>query len=183
MNHSLFEGKLVRLATRDPERDAEIESQWTHDPEFLRLTEMGPARPLAPFQIKKRFEADEREKNHFVFAIRTREDATTIGTVALRWVQWAHGVAVLQIWIGKPEDRGRGYGRDALGLILNYAFNELNLFRLNANTFEYNERAIRFLELAGFIVEVRRRQALEREGQRWDSIILGLTREDWDKSR
>ncbi len=180
MNPSLFEGELVRLAPRDPERDAEIESQWTHDPEYLRLTDWGPARPLAPVQIKRRQEADEREKNHYIFAIRIRADDALVGTAALRWVQWAHGVAFLQIGIGKPEDREHGYGTDALKLILNYAFNELNLFRLNANAFEYNERAIRLLERVGFVEEVRRRQAIHRNGRRWDSIIMGLLREDWE---
>lgn len=183
MNNSLFDGELVRLASRDPERDAEIEAQWTHDPEYLRLTDMGPARPLSPPQVKRRYDADEREKSHFVFAVRTRADDSMVGLVALRWVQWAHGAAVLQIGIGKPGDRGRGYGTDALRLILNYAFNELNLFRLNANTFEYNERGIQFLERAGFIVEVRRRQAIHRDMRRWDSVILGMLRQDWEQTQ
>jgi RimJ/RimL family protein N-acetyltransferase len=183
VNNSLFEGELVRLAPRDPERDAEIESQWTHDPEYLHLTDMGPARPLSPPQVKRRYDVDEREKRHFIFAVRTRVDDTLVGSVALRWVEWAHGIAVLQIGMGKPGDRGRGYGTDALKLILNYGFNELNLFRLNANTFEYNERGIHFLEKAGFVVEVRRRQAIHRDGRRWDSVILGLLREDWEKIR
>jgi len=65
MDNSLFEGEWVRLAAPDPERDAEIESQWTHDPVYLRLLDREIARPLSPAQIKKRYEKAEKEKNRF----------------------------------------------------------------------------------------------------------------------
>jgi RimJ/RimL family protein N-acetyltransferase len=50
------------------------------------------------------------------------------------------------------------------------------------DTFEYNDRAVRFLERAGFVVEVRRRQAIHRDGKRWDALKLGLLREEWKRN-
>jgi RimJ/RimL family protein N-acetyltransferase len=181
MNDSLFEGELVRLAAPDPEHDAEIESQWTHDPEFLRLIQLEPARPLSPGQIKKRYEKAAKEKNEFHFTIRTRADDRLVGLVSLLRVEWNNGVSNLAISIGRPDDRGHGYGTDALQLILRYAFGELNLYRLSAMTFEYNTGAVRFLERNGFSLEVRRRQALNRDGRRWDALIYGLLREEWSQ--
>ncbi len=55
MNVQLFEGERVRLAPHDPDKDAEIESGWTHDPEYMRLVSADPVRPLSPGQIKKKY--------------------------------------------------------------------------------------------------------------------------------
>ena len=183
MNTQLFEGELIRLASIDPEKDAETLSRWTHDPEYLRLTDADPARPLAPGQVKKKLEEMEKEaqkdKNQFHFAIRTRADDRLVGSASLRWIRWTHGAGLIQLGIGQPDDRGKGYGSEALKLILHYAFDELNLHRVGAVTFEYNAGALRFLERAGFVVEARRRQALNRNGRRWDALMLGLLRDEW----
>ncbi len=181
MNIQLFEGERVRLTPFDPDKDAEIESRWTHDPEYLRLLSADPARPLAPGQIKKKREEAAKEKSHnrFEFAIRARADDRLIGFVRLHRIEWNNGNGWLVLGIGAAEDRRKGYGTEALQLILRYAFDELNLHRLSAATFEYNAGALRLLEKAGFAVEVRRRQAIHREGRRWDEIHLGLLREGW----
>ena len=47
------------------------------------------------------------------------------------------------------------------------------------NVFEYNPRAIRSYEKCGFVLEGRRRQALNRDGRRWDLIHMGILREEW----
>jgi len=182
----LFEGERIRLTAFDPDRDADVESRWTHDPEYLRLLSSEPARPLSPGQVKKKYSDLEKETEKgnpcFNFAIRLRSDDRLIGFIQLQRIQWTHGTARLALGIAAPDDRGHGYGAEALRLILRYAFDELNLFRLDAITSEYNPRAIRFLERAGFVVEVRRREALNRDGQRWDVVHMGLLREEWKAS-
>jgi len=185
VNIQLFEGERIRLAPIEPEKDAETISKWTHDPDYLRLTSPDPARPIAPSVMKKKLEEQEKEiekeKNQFHFAIRAKSDDRLIGLVSLAWIQWTHGVGTLRLSIGGLADRGKGCGSEAMKLILRYAFDELNLHRIGANTFEYNTGALRFLERHGFVVEVRRRQALNRDGRRWDAIVLGLLREEWDE--
>jgi RimJ/RimL family protein N-acetyltransferase len=64
-------------------------------------------------------------------------------------------------------------------MLLRFAFAELNLFRLTADVPAYNEGAIALLKKFGFVEEVRRRQALERDGQRWDMLVFGLLKDDW----
>ena len=183
MTDQLFEGGLITLAPLDPDRDAAIKSKWTHDPEYLRLISVDPARPLSPGQVKKKYEDLEKEadKSHtmFNFAIRTKADDRFIGFVRLFRIEWTHGGGALQLAIGDRDDRGKGYGTEALRLIMRYAFDELNLHRLSAETFEYNAGALRFLERAGFRVEVRRRQAIQRENRRWDVLMLGLLSDEW----
>ncbi len=64
-------------------------------------------------------------------------------------------------------------------MLLRFSFAELNLFRLTAMVPEYNLAAIALLKKFGFVEEVRRRKALERDGRRWDLLGFGLLKDDW----
>jgi hypothetical protein len=181
----LFEGKLIRFAPHDPDRDAEIDSKWSHDPDYLRSISLDVARPLSPTQIKKKYEdqakeADE-ERDLFSFAIRTKEDDRLIGFARLFAVEWTHGVARVLVGIGDPNDRRRGFGGEALQMLLRYAFDELNLYRITATTFEYNTAAIDLLKRCGFVLEVTRREAVQRDGRYWDFLGFGLLRDEWQR--
>ena len=85
------------------------------------------------------------------------------------------------IGLGEREYWGKGYGTDAMKIILRYAFTELNLRRVTLDVFEYNQRGVRSYEKAGFVVEGRERGLILREGRRWDVIYMGILREDWIK--
>ena len=65
-------------------------------------------------------------------------------------------------------------------VLLRYAFEELNLHRVNLSVFEYNPRAIRSYEKAGFRHEGRQRDALHRCGKRWDMLYMGILKSDWE---
>ena len=183
ISDSLFDGKLVCLAPIDHEHDAEIEARWTHDPAFMRMMYIEPMRPLSVFQLKKRYEeieknVDER-KNIFHFRIRTSADKRLLGFCDLHWISWPNGGAYLTIGIGTAEDQRKGYGFEALRMLMRYAFSELNLYRLTANVPEYNEPARALFIKAGFHEEVRRREALARDGRRWDMLCFGLLADEW----
>jgi RimJ/RimL family protein N-acetyltransferase len=184
LTDQLFEGQHIRFAPPDAERDAEVVSKWTHDLDYLRLLSTDIAKPLSPAQIKKQYEELDKEaekRSAFNFVLRLTEDDRLIGLARLFRVEWSHGTAALQIGIGDRADRGQGYGTEALHMLLRYAFDEINLYRLAASTAEYNTGAIRFFERAGFVVEVRRRQAIQRDGKRWDAVMLGLLRDEWKR--
>jgi RimJ/RimL family protein N-acetyltransferase len=175
----LFEGNSIRLASIDREKDPEIESRWTHDPDYLRMLGTSPARPLSPAKVKKNYEDIEKrmdeDKNLFYFTIRTREEnGPLIGFAELSRVEWTHGNAQVRLGIGERGARGRGHGTEALGLLLRYAFDELNLHRLTAVIPDYNRAARSLFERMGFVEEVRQRKAVNRDGRRWDLIYLGL---------
>lgn len=179
----LFEGAEIRFGPIDHEKDPEIEARWTHDSEFMRLMDTAPARPMSAALVKKQYEKLEKQieedKNQFYFAIRAREDDRLIGKALVYWIEWANGHGFIRLGIGSAENRGKGYGSQALKMLLRFAFAELNLFRLTALVPEYNPAAIRLLEKHGFVREVCRRQSLERDGRRWDLLVYGLLNEEW----
>ena len=179
----LYEGPDIRFGPIDHEKDPEIESRWTHDSEFMRLMDTAPARPMSAAIIKKQYEKLEKQieesKNLYHFMIRAKADDRLIGTAAVQRIEWANGNAFLRLGIGAAEDRGKGYGTQALRMLLRFAFAELNLFRVSAMVPEYNETAIALLEKFGFMQEVCRRKALERDGRRWDLYVFGLLKDEW----
>ena len=102
-----------------------------------------------------------------------------IGFLNLFGLSWTHGDTWLGIGLGDREHWGKGYGTDAVQIILRYVFTELNLRRVTLGVFAYNPRAIKSYEKAGFKVEGRLRQYISREGQRNDMIVMSLLREEW----
>jgi RimJ/RimL family protein N-acetyltransferase len=179
----LFDAADVRFGPIDHETHPEIESKWTHDAEFMRLMELKPVRPLSPAMVKKQYEAVEKEveeeKNLFYFTIRSREDDRFIGKALIEWVDWTNGNGYIRLGIGEAEFRRKGYGSQALSMLLRYAFGELNLYRVTAVVPAYNEGAIRLFQKFGFMEEVRRRKALHRDGEFWDILGFGLLNAEW----
>lgn len=179
----LFEGQDIRFGPIDHEKDPEVESRWTHNSEFMRLMETGPARPVSAAMVKKQYEKLEKEieeeKNLYHFMIRAKADDRLIGKAAVQWIEWTNGNAFLRFGIGAAEDRRKGYGTQVLRMLLRFVFAELNLFRVSAIVPEYNTGAIALLQKCGFVQEVCRRQSLERDGRRWDLYVFGLLHDEW----
>lgn len=179
----LYEAKDICFGPIDHEAHPAVESKWTHDAEFMRLMELAPARPLSPAQVRKQYESIEKkmdeDKNMFYFTIRARKDEHLIGKAVIEWIDWTNGNGWLRLGIGAAEDRRKGYGAQALQLILRFAFTELNLFRVSAALAEYNTGALRLFQKFGFIEETRRREALYRDDRRWDLMCYGLLRAEW----
>jgi len=180
----LFDARDIRLGPIDHEAHAEIESRWTHDAQFMRLMELKPVRPLSPAMVKKEYEAIEKkmeeDKNLFYFTIRARTDDRLIGNAVIEWIDWTNGNGWIRLGIGAAEDRGKGFGSQTLRLLLRYAFAELNLYRVTAMMAEYNTGAIRLFQKFDFVEEVRRREALDRDGRRWDLLTFGQLRSEWE---
>lgn len=65
-------------------------------------------------------------------------------------------------------------------MLLRVSFRELNLHHLEVVLPEYNVPALRFFEKHGFKIEVRRRQAVNRGGRRWDLISMAILRPEWE---
>lgn len=179
----LFEAQDVRLGPIDLETHPAIESRWTQDAEFMRLMELKPIRPLSPAMVKKQYETIQREMEEqndlFYFTIRAREDDRLIGKALIEYVDGSNGNGYVRLGIGEVESRRKGYGSQALSLLLRYAFGELNLFRVTAVVPAYNEGAVRLFKKFSFMEEVRRNNALHRDGEFWDVIGFGLLNAEW----
>jgi RimJ/RimL family protein N-acetyltransferase len=179
----LFIAENICLGPIDHEKDPPIEAAWMQDAWFLRMIRQEPAMPETIAQIKKRYEAIEKEQdekgNLYYFTIRMRQDDRLIGFAKIKWIDWSNGGAFIELGIGDSQDRRRGFGSETLRLMLRFAFGELNLYRLAGITPEFNTGGLGMLKKFGFMEEVRRRQAVSFQLQRWDMIHLGLLKDEW----
>lgn len=175
----ILRGELIRLAAINPEELSPLYARWGRDSQRGRLLDSDPPILFSEKAIRAWVEKNFEKENDFEFAIRTLADDRVVGFVALDGIRWSRGESFVGIGLGEREDWNKGYGTDAMRAVLRFAFLELNLHRVSLNVFEYNPRAVRAYEKAGFRVEGRLRGALLREGRRWDELFMGVLRPDW----
>jgi RimJ/RimL family protein N-acetyltransferase len=180
MNAQNFNGNHIRLAVLEPEQATEQMARWSLDSEYQQLLDSGPSMLYPPNQVKEWIEKHFDEI--YLFSIRTLEDDRFIGTVDLSGIDWTAGNAWVGIGIGERDYWGKGYGTDAMNLILRFAFEALNLKRVSLTVFGYNERAYRSYKKVGFHDEGRMRQWLLRAGERYDLIFMGILRNEWEEA-
>jgi diamine N-acetyltransferase len=132
-------------------------------------------RPLA--WLEQDFEASLKTKELHEFAIVA--DGTLIGRCGLHNCNRREGTAELGIGILDPAYLSKGYGREAIALILDYAFRIQNYRRVWLTTDATNERAVRSYLASGFIAEGQLRQHYYTAGQIVDGVIMGMLREEW----
>jgi RimJ/RimL family protein N-acetyltransferase len=145
---------------------------WSDDPAIARLNE-----PYIPKNLQR--ESDfwlnaAGDATRIFFAIRIRSSAEIIGHVQVMAISPIHRSAVLGILIGKPGDRGHGYGREAMGLAIDYCWRSLNLSRLTLNVHATNTPAIALYESLGFETEGVLRRALFIEGDWIDLRLMAI---------
>lgn len=175
---NLFHGTHVRLAATSPD-DMPIVSGWSNDSEFLRRLQLAPARPLSHQEAAESYLGGGHGHNHTHFRLRTLVDDRLVGYVVLYDIYWNLQTANVGIAIGNPADRGKGYGRDGMQLILRYAFNELNLHRVGLTVLERNLAARRMYESVGFVVEGILRDTDYRDGIRGNDIQMSILSNEW----
>ena len=102
-----------------------------------------------------------------------------IGVCQLHSISHVHRSAELQIRIGDDEERGKGYGGEAVRLLVGFAFSDLNLERVGLHVFSTNKRALGLYAKTGFKVEGRLRKAAYIDGVYVDIILMGLMKDEW----
>ncbi len=174
----LLHGSRVRLTALSPD-DLPTIARWYEDVGFMRLYDARPAVPKTEAALARWLEEVGKAENTLAFAIRPVEGDDLIGTLELDGILWTHGVCGIGIAIGDRANWGQGYGTEAAGLALAFAFDELNLHRVQATVFSTNERSIALFEKLGFRREGVFREFLHRDGERYDMVLYGLLEHEW----
>jgi len=182
IDRNLFVGKKVRLACLTKE-DAPVMADWTQDAGFLRLQDTGIAAMETPEEVAAFVDRQNESHDSYAFAIRRISDSVLLGTIGLYDIEWANRTAWVGVGIGERENWGKGYGSEAMDLVIRYAFDELNLHRLQLTVIDYNPRALKMYEKLGFVREGAYREFIERDGMRHDLILYGLLRPEWRQRR
>ncbi len=152
--------------------------RWYRDPELARLTRYS-LRPMAEDDIDRFFHTRLMSPEQVGYAITLREDGRLIGSTTFSNMDPDNSSAMFHISIGEPDAWGDGYGTEATELMLWLAFERIGLHRVGLSVFEFNVRAVRSYEKAGFTIEGRHREAIIRDGRRWDELTMGIIATEW----
>ncbi len=119
--------------------------------------------------------------NAAFFVIADVNDESYIGQLDIFEINWKIRLGKLGTVIGDEDRRGKGYGTEALRLLIDYAFGILGLERLELEVYAENKRAARCYEKAGFVFEGTRRHAAMVNGRYADVHMMSVIREDWER--
>ena len=174
----MIEGKLVNLRAREMS-DVERMARWINDREVTRF--MGGGYPWS-------LEAEEAFVRTTVsvpmafsdlrFAIETK-DGTHIGGCGLHRASPENRGAELGIMIGEKSYWSKGYGSDAVATLVRFAFEEMNLNRVELHVYDFNERGQAAYRKCGFVEEGRMREAHYSEGKYDDVVVMAVLRDEW----
>lgn len=154
-------------------KDLPFLTVWINDPEinqFLTVSE-----PMTE-QDEENWHASlsARKSGDIVFAIRLKENNEIIGTIGLHRVSFKDGTAAMGYYIGRKDLWSKGYGTEAVMVLLEYTFNTLNLHKVSAEVYDFNPRSRRCLEKCGYVVEGVQKEHRYRNGRRADCIMLAV---------
>lgn len=183
MDTPLFTAAHICLTALDPKEDAAAIAAWTQDSRYIPLVDDVPAHPMSAFQVKNWLEellkeADEK-RTTFWFAVRTPAEQFLLGIIGLDWVDWGNGAAYMSLTMRDTAEYSQPATQEAVMLMQRYVFHEIHMHRLSIRVPAYNTALIAALEAAGFVEEVRQREALHRFGRRWDGLEFGLLATEW----
>ena len=108
-----------------------------------------------------------------------QEYNTHIGNIKLDYIDWIHRRGEIGIMIGEKEYWGQGYGEEAIRGLCEFAFNELNLFRITAGCYEANKASLGAFQKAGFFVEGVYRKHIWCNGEWHDEVLMGLLKYEY----
>ena len=159
------------------EADIPLLLRWINDPEVTRF--LKTYMPMT--------EADEREwvQNHhkrkpYNIVVMIVVDGVAIGTMGLHNIDYRSRLGTTGALIGEKEYWGKGYGSEAKMLLLDFAFNTLNLRKICSNVIAFNERSLKYSLKCGYKEEARLKKHHYADGKYWDKLCLAVFREDWE---
>jgi len=132
---------------------------------------------IIDFESEKEFLISVKKEK--MFAVRLLENDDLLGNIGFNSVDLLNRTATIGIMLGNPNYQRKGYGIEAVKLILDYGFSFLNLRNISLSVFEYNEAAYNLYKKAGFKEVGRLRKAVEIMGKTYDVIIMDMLKEEF----
>lgn len=176
----MYRGNLVRLRRLEASDAPAFFPYWNN----YRLRQYLPTPlPSSLDDMAKYIESVNQsfsERKGFTFGIETLDENRLVGIVSLINVSWiSHNGEIGTLAIFDPDGWGKGYGSDALKVLLDMAFSVLNLHSVYLWVAGFNERAIKFYEKIGFAKTGRLREMAYRNGNRYDVVIMDILRSEF----
>lgn len=172
-------GKRIRLRAIERE-DLPLFATWLNDPEVR--SNLFIYAPISMPEEEKWYEqmlARQQDEHPLAIEIKTETGWELVGNVGFLNINLHDRSAEMGIFIGEKKYWNQGYGREALRLMAQHGFGDLNLNRVYLYVNETNQRGIRCYEKVGFVHEGRLRQACFHEGKYIDTFVMSILSSEW----
>jgi len=169
-------GTKVYLSPMNVE-DAETYVGWLND--FQVSDGLGSSARVISLESEK----DWIKSNSatYQFAIIRMEDDTLLGNCGVQAIDQIRQCAEVGLFIGEKENRNKGYGTEALSILLEYVFKYVNLNNVMLKVYSFNEIAIHCYQKIGFKEIGRRRQSYYMNGQFYDEVFMDILKDEYIK--
>lgn len=171
-----IEGKRVYLSPMNVE-DTEIYTKWMNDEKVT--DNLGTTNMLMTLYGERSWIESVNNSGKLQFSIILKENDEVIGNIGFNKIDPIFQNAEIGIFIGEEENRGKGYGTEALKLIIKYGFENQNLNNIMLRVVETNELAIGAYKNAGFKEFGRRRKSFYKKGNLYDEIYMEILKDDY----
>jgi RimJ/RimL family protein N-acetyltransferase len=173
-----IKGKFVTLRAIE-EEDLELLREMINDEKIEKMIG-GASFPISTYQQKEWYKSIITDNNNIRLMIETKEDGA-VGFVNIVDIDWKNRSAFHGIKIANKKFHSKGIGTDAVMAVMNYAFKELQLNRLDGAIIEYNVASTKlYCEKCGWVVEGVRRNSIFKNGKYHNLLIVGILKEEYD---
>ncbi|MFC5700108.1 GNAT family N-acetyltransferase [Cohnella faecalis] len=171
-----------RIVLREYRReDLEPIRAWVNNPEIVCHLSDIFLYPQAMDSTEAYLESMVEGKSDCLgFVIADPADGSYIGQINLDSVDWKNRVGKIGVVIGSVRHLGQGFGTEAMLLLIDFSFREMNLNRLELEVYDFNDRARSCYRKCGFQEEGRLRERQYKNGRYVDVIQMGLLRSEWE---
>jgi RimJ/RimL family protein N-acetyltransferase len=173
----MLSGNLVNLVPLEENHIDDIMKGW-NNPEMRKF--LGGYIPHTREAEKEWIQSAQQQMKRmssFYFVIEDAKDSRFIGSVSLNSVNWVSRTSGIGITIHNPKDWEKGYGSEAMQLLLDFGWNHLNLRRIDLSVHSFNKRAQHVYEKLGFKVYGTAHRKFFIDGQYHDTIYMEIFRD------
>ena len=175
-----IEGEIIDFVPLNS-KNINLFAKWKNDPDVRIYSRNIFPRTIE--DIKKKFEpSNDKTKRDISFEVWHKKDKKTIGFGRVE-IDWYAQKGWLGLEIGEPEYWGQKIGEEVTHLMVEYAFNELNLYKIYAGISSANIGSWRCAEKNGFIREATFKKDNYIDGKYFDRFVYSLLKEDWLKNK
>lgn len=171
-----------RVVLRPPnETDIPLFIKWFNNPNVRRFITI--SFPVFFEDEKEWIEKIRKGKEENCVFVIEMKSGKPIGTMGIHGINWIDRTATTGAVIGEKTYWGKGYGSEAKMLVLEYAFNTLNLRKITSRVIAFNKRSLAYSLKCGYKVEGRKKAQFFRHGRYWDEILMAIFAKDWKKPK
>jgi len=173
----LLSGERINLCILDPKADLDDYLKWVNDVTNTEFMGIGryPLTKTKLIEHVKRYNSSQ----DFLLGIFLKKTKRHIGNITLHYIDFQNRSAEIGILIGEKQCHGQGFGREAVELLIDHAFNRLNLHKITTGMVAENIASQKMFEALGFVREGLLRENFFLNGRYHDSLRLGMLASEW----